>query len=130
VRHRPADVGQPSGQVDPDAFVAETRRRDEIDERMPLGGGEPGLFLELACGGDVRRLAAIVEQSCRQFPQSPADRMAVLIDQDDVGVVIHREHGNRTEVLDHLSACGVAAGHAHLIGTQRENISDVKGFGG
>ena len=52
--------GQPGRQVDPDTFVGETGRRVEVDEGSPLGRGEPGLFLELAGGGDVRRFTAEV----------------------------------------------------------------------
>ena len=48
------------------------------------------------------------------FPS--ANGVAILIDHDDVAVVVHRQNGDGTVVLDDFSTGGIAAGHAHLIG--------------
>src|SRR4051794_1067874 len=55
--------------------------------------------------------------------------MAVLIDHDDVGVVVHRDNGDRTVVLDDLAPGDVTAWHPHIVGAQRENLPLVEGLG-
>ena len=77
------------------------------------------------CGG----FTAEVQQARRQLPQPPADRMAVLVDHDDVVVVVQRQDGDRAVVLDDFAARDVAVRHPDLVGAQRENVSDVEGFG-
>ena len=78
----------PVAQVHPHTSSLKPGAEIEVDEDSPLGRGEPGLFLEFAGGGDVRRFTAEVQQPCRQLPQPPAQRMAVLVDQHDVVVVV------------------------------------------
>ena len=88
----------------------------------------PASSFELAGGGDVRRFTAEVQQACRQLPQPPTERVAVLVDQHDVVVVVQREDGDRAVVLDHFAAGDVAVWHADLVGAECENVSDIEGF--
>ncbi|BBX10925.1 hypothetical protein MNVM_00060 [Mycobacterium novum] len=84
VRLRAVDLREAGGQIHPHRLVAEPRRGVEVDEHLPGGRRQSGLFDQFAAGGQVRRLTAEIQQSGGQFPQPPAERVAVLVDQRDV----------------------------------------------
>ena len=70
----------------------------------PLRGGEVDLLGQLAMSGGERLLALHVEQPGRAAPRSrSADRMPVLVDDDHPIVLVDREDGDGTRVIDVLA---------------------------
>ena len=56
-----------------------------------------------------------VEQPGGQLPQPPTESVAVLVDQRDPAVVIHRHDRHRAEMLDDFACHDVAARHPDLV---------------
>src|SRR5574337_1931369 len=98
VRLWATDLGEPGGQVDPYRFVAEPGRGVQVDQHLPAVSYQPGFLPEFACGSEMWWLTADIEQPGGQLPQSPAQRMAVLVDHRDVPVFVHRHRSEERRV--------------------------------
>ena len=77
--------------------------REDGQERLPVGGRQIGFFDELALGRLERGLPRDVEQAGGDLPVAVADRVSVLLDQQDAFVLVHRDDRRRTGVLDVLA---------------------------
>ena len=64
--------------------------------------GRP-MIVELPLRCDERVLPLDVEQAGRQLPRMGRDRVAVLADEQHPVLVVERQHGDRTGVVDDLA---------------------------
>lgn len=125
VRVGPADVGDAGRQVDAHALVAESGRRDDVDQDTPVARLEAGFLLEFPGGAEMRRLTVHVEEPRGQLPQPVTHRVAVLVHHGDVVALVERHDPHGTVVLHHLAAGGPVTRHAYFVGAQREDLPDV-----
>lgn len=96
-------------------LVVPSGRREDGDERFDGCRDEIGLLGQLAPCRLDGRLPRDVEEACGDLPVAVADRVAVLLDQQDALLVVDRDDGGRSGVVDvlpHDLAVAVADGVA------------------
>ena len=79
-------------------------------------------------GGERLLHTALVEQPRGNLQQPAADRMPVLTHHRDPAVLIARDDGNGTEMLDDFAFGNPTARHLHLVEAKREYRSVVDHF--
>ncbi len=86
-------------QKNPNELITGASRCRQINQDVPLRGHQIGLFRELTRSRQMWRLSRHIQQTCRDFPQLPTQRMAVLPDQQyRVSRLVIRNHCHRAEM--------------------------------
>ena len=101
------DLGEISGQEDAQGLGVSTRRTEVVDELVPATGAKVGLLVKLARSAQPGRLPCHVEQTSRQLPLERTDRVAVLLDEQDLVTAIdlaQRQDCHGTRVVDILAS--------------------------
>jgi hypothetical protein len=92
-----------------------TRRVEEIDQYMPLGGRDARLLSELPARRLQGRLTGDISQSGGQLEEVAAHRMTELSDEQDAVVIIDRYDTHRTRVQNDIPDDDGPAGQTHLV---------------
>ena len=128
--------GDVFGEVDLHPLAEEAGAGVVAGEEGPLAGAEAGLFDHLALGGGEGSLAGL-DASGGEFEEVLAGGVAVLADEDDVGVAwlefaggIDGEDDDGAVVVDDVAGDDGAVGLFHFVGGDVEDFALVGDLGG
>src|ERR1700722_11062934 len=93
---------QAAGLEDPNRLVAAARRGEEGAEFNPLRSDQVGFFFKFPLGRGQLWLSGNIEQPRRDLPVAHANRMAILLDEENLVGVIGCENCDRTVVVDEI----------------------------
>jgi hypothetical protein len=120
---------QPAREIDADRLVGHPGRGVQVDEHVPLVGGQPGLLGQLALRRVEGGLAVDVEQPGRQLVEAGADGGPVLVDEHDVGVVVQGHDADRAGMGDDLALGDLAVAHPHVVDPHGNDLALELGGG-
>src|SRR5690606_16126298 len=91
------------GEIDADQFAVAAGSRPRRHERLPVACDEICLLGQLALRGEHRILALDVVEYRWKLPVTVPDRMPVLLDEQTTAIIVEREDGDGSGVIDVLA---------------------------